>query len=153
MNKFEEIIEKLKASKTTVDIFAHQQAPYPDVFSDTALEAQRLKDEWIKNNPRPLYRSEEFKKWEKEYSELPSKYDVAFKEWKKDNNLPDWIEIDRYGGEDMGSTWYSIKYFPELDLYIKVSGWYQSYNGVEFEDWEQACKEVRPTEKTITVYE
>lgn len=61
-------------------------------------------------------------------------------------------EVERYGGEGMGDTWYSIKYFKDHDVYIKVSGWYQSYNGTDFGDWNEACKEVRPVEKTITVY-
>lgn len=61
-------------------------------------------------------------------------------------------EIKQYGGEGEGDTWYSIKYFPLLDMYIKVDGWYQSYHGTEFEGWD-SCSEVRPIEKVVTVYE
>lgn len=63
------------------------------------------------------------------------------------------IEVEQVGGEGEGDTWYSVKYFQDHDVYIKVSGWYQSYNGTEFNDWSDACKEVRPQEKTVTVYE
>lgn len=153
MSKFTEIIEKLKATGISVEDFAYEYIPHLDVFSDAALEAQRLLDEWLKNNPNPGYGEEGHKEWIEKYDKLPSKYTISVQEWKKDNNLPEWKEIEQYGGEDMGSTWYSIKYFPELDLYIKVSGWYQSYHGTDFSDWDSACKEVRPQQKTITVYE
>lgn len=62
-------------------------------------------------------------------------------------------EVEQVGGEGKGDTWYSVKYFQDHDVYIKVSGWYQSYSGTDFGDWDEACKEVRPQEKTITVYE
>jgi len=62
-------------------------------------------------------------------------------------------EVDSYGGEGQGETWYSIKYFPKLDLYVKVNGYYQSYNGTDFNDWEDAVNIVKPQQKTITVYE
>ena len=42
-----------------------------------------------------------------------------------------------------------ILYFQDIDLYIKLSGWYNSYEGYELFD----ITEVRPKEKTITVYE
>lgn len=41
--------------------------------------------------------------------------------------------IDHYGGEDQGSDYYTIWHFPAADVYIKFEGWYQSYNGAEFE--------------------
>ena len=60
-------------------------------------------------------------------------------------------EIIQVGGEDQGSDWYSIKHFKDHDVYIKTSGYYQSHHGTDFE-----CgygEEVKPVEKTITVYE
>lgn len=62
-------------------------------------------------------------------------------------------EIAQYGGEGMGDTWYSVKYFPEHDVYIKVSGFYSSYNGTDFTDYDSDCHQVTPQQKTITVYE
>ncbi len=59
--------------------------------------------------------------------------------------------VDKYGGEDQGSEWYKVQYFVEHDVYIKTEGWYSSYNGIGFE--EGYGEEVRPTQKTITVYE
>lgn len=61
-------------------------------------------------------------------------------------------EVDRYGGEGMGETLYSVKFFPDHNVYVRVDGYYTSYNGTDFDGWE-SVKEVRPQEKTITVYE
>ena len=68
-------------------------------------------------------------------------------------NLGEIEIVDSYGGEDMGSTYYSIKYFKKHGIYIKVSGFYQSYSGTTFGDWDEACGEVKPVTKTVTVYE
>ena len=62
-------------------------------------------------------------------------------------------EVDSYGGEDCGSTWYSVQHFKDHDVYIRVDGYYSSYNGTDFYDGWDCCKEVKPKEKTITVYE
>lgn len=70
----------------------------------------------------------------------------------------DWEELDlgkvdlveRYGGEGKGETYYKIYHFVDHNVYIQINGYYSSYNGAEFED---APYEVKPVEKTITVYE
>lgn len=62
-------------------------------------------------------------------------------------------KVDRNGGEGKGEDWWVVFYFVDHDVYIKVSGWYQSYDGTSFEDGWDCCSEVRPKEKTITVYE
>lgn len=61
-------------------------------------------------------------------------------------------EVQQNGGEDQGSNWFSIKYFPKHDIYIKVSGYYQSYSGITFDGWSDVSQ-VKPVEKTVTVYE
>lgn len=62
------------------------------------------------------------------------------------------VEVDQYGGEDKGE-WWSVKYFPDHDVYIKVEGYYTSYDGTDFYDgWHGCCSEVKPKEKTIIVY-
>jgi len=61
-------------------------------------------------------------------------------------------EIHQEGGEGEGSHWESVKHFKDHNIYIKVTGYYQSYNGTDFSNWDRACSEVKPTEKTITVY-
>lgn len=60
-------------------------------------------------------------------------------------------EVEQYGGEDMGSEYYVVQYFKDHDVYIRTDGYYSSYNGTDWEDG-YGC-EVRPKEKTITVYE
>jgi hypothetical protein len=62
-------------------------------------------------------------------------------------------EVYQQGGEGKGDYWKSVKHFVEHDVYIQVIGFYSSYNGVLFEDWESSCNQVIPKEKTITVYE
>ena len=62
-------------------------------------------------------------------------------------------QVDQYGGEGQGDEWYVIYQFADHNVYLKVEGYYQSYNGVEFyEGWDD-CFEVTPQEKTITVFE
>jgi hypothetical protein len=61
-------------------------------------------------------------------------------------------EVEQVGGEGEGDHWHSVKYFVEHDIYIYVKGWYSSYNGTDFYDGWDCCSEVRPQEKTITVY-
>lgn len=62
-------------------------------------------------------------------------------------------EVAQKGGESMGSEWYSVKYFKDHDVYIKVEGYYSSYDGTHFDGWDEACSEVEPQQKTITIYE
>lgn len=64
--------------------------------------------------------------------------------------IGDYEVVEHYGGEGQGETFYSVKYFPLHDVYIKTEGYYYSYEGAEFEDFGE---EVRPKKKTITVYE
>jgi len=61
-------------------------------------------------------------------------------------------EVAQEGGEDRGSHWESVKYFVDHDVYIRVVGRYSSYAGTNFYREWQACSEVRPFEKIITVY-
>lgn len=71
----------------------------------------------------------------------------------KDVALPEGWEfslVERYGGEDQGSEFWSVYEFKKGDFSIlfKFDGWYQSYNGSEFEEYF----EVVPAQETITVY-
>ena len=52
--------------------------------------------------------------------------------------------VDSYGGEDQGSEWYTVKHFVDHDVYIRLDGYYSSYEGTDFSgrDYE----EVFPTE-------
>ena len=87
------------------------------------------------------------------HSDFPSKSCVSNGRERFLKGIGECVEVDQYGGEDQGSTWYSVKYFPDHDIYIRVDGYYSSYEGVDFFDGWESCKEVRPKEKVITVYE
>ena len=80
-------------------------------------------------------------------------WDVKKKEYMMSLGIGEWEEIDQYGGEGQGDTWYSIKYFKDHDVYLKCDGYYQSYNGTEFYDGWDNVYEVKPEQKTITVFE
>lgn len=60
-------------------------------------------------------------------------------------------EVDSYGGEGQGETYYTVVYFVDHDVYIKLSGFYTSYDGVSTDGYEY--EEVKPIQKTITIYE
>lgn len=59
--------------------------------------------------------------------------------------------VDKYGGEDKGSTWYKVQYFVEHDVYIRTDGWYSSYDGTYFDEGYGSV--VKPVEKMVTFYE
>lgn len=77
----------------------------------------------------------------------------AFEEYDKIAlDLGEVKEVEQVGGEGEGDHWHSVKYFTDHDIYIYVRGSYSSYNGTDFWDEWDACSEVKPQEKTITVY-
>ena len=59
--------------------------------------------------------------------------------------------VDRYGGEDQGSDYWSVYSFTDgmQVVFIKFDGWYASYDGSTYEEFY----EVKLVEKTITVFE
>lgn len=73
--------------------------------------------------------------------------------WCIQNNIPAWEEVEQFGGQGMGDTWYSVKYFPSLHMYVKIDTYYQSYSAIKFENFRDCCKQVTPVEKTVTFYE
>ena len=59
--------------------------------------------------------------------------------------------VDRYGGEDQGSDYWSVYSFTDgmQVVFIQFQGWYASYEGSTFDEFY----EVQAVEKTITVFE
>lgn len=148
-DKFKNVIKKLKASDISIKDFAFEDWGGNINDFPEAVEARKIREDYVKNRNGKLDIQEHI-----EYKNLPNEYTVASQAYCKKNNIPNWKEIYQYGGEGQGDMWYSVKYFPDLDLYIRVDGWHQSYSGTEFSnDWYEACREVRPQEKVITVYE
>lgn len=91
---------------------------------------------------------------EKLKENIDSVSNFAFEDYdSKKLGLGEVEEIDQYGGEGEGDHWHSVKHFKEHDIYIKVTGYYQSYNGTEFYGGWGSCSQVFPKQKTIIVYE
>jgi hypothetical protein len=84
----------------------------------------------------------------------PSKWDdeetVKFKEQLSEVKIR-FEHVDNYGGEDQGSDYWSVYSFTDgmQVVFIKFDGWYASYDGSTYEQFY----EVKPVEKTITVFE
>lgn len=85
-------------------------------------------------------------------SKLNSVDDFAYEEFELPE-LGDYTVAAKYGGGGKGETWYKVFHFTKHDVYIRVDGYYTSYNGTDFYDGWDSCSEVRPVQKTITVYE
>lgn len=122
MNKLtaKEILERLEKSGFSVEAFAHEEPDYIDEL-------------------------------ETEDGDVITNWEEIEKRWKAlQESLGGWEEVDHKGGEGQGDEWYSVKYFPAHDVYIRTDGWYTSYHGTDFEDGYGY--EVKPEEKVITVY-
>ena len=80
-------------------------------------------------------------------------YEGGFtKDWTK-GDIFDYKGVDSSGGEDQGSSFYSVILIHNPDnhdeqYYIKFQGWYASYAGADYNSWSF----VDPKQKTITVY-
>lgn len=85
----------------------------------------------------------------KEYS-WESTEITQFRKVLKDNDIS-FDLVDRYGGEDQGSDYWSVYSFSDgmQVVFIQFQGWYASYEGSTFDEFY----EVQPVEKTITVFE
>lgn len=58
--------------------------------------------------------------------------------------------VAEHGGEEQGRDYWGVYKFTQGKdvVYVKFSGWYASFVGSEYEQWEF----VTPTEKVVTVY-
>jgi hypothetical protein len=87
-------------------------------------------------------------------SKLKEVEEFAYEDYDKEElGLGEIEEVDKYGGEGKGETWYSVKHFVDHNVYIRVDGYYTSYEGTSFYDEWDCCRNVKPEQKTITVYE
>lgn len=126
-------------------------------FSEEVTEAQRKYDEaYEKMKAHPAYNNyklvdDDYESLKQDFYKVTTPHEQQTKELLNHLGLGEVEEVAQYGGEGQGETWYSVKYFKDHDVYIKTNGYYQSYNGTEFDDGYG--EEVRPQQKTITVYE
>ena len=60
-------------------------------------------------------------------------------------------QVEHRGGEGQGTWYYTVMYFEKYDMYVRLSGYYASYDGVDYtgHDYEH----VIPEQQIITVYE
>lgn len=142
---FKEILQVFIDGGFSVEDFAYGDINWPDDFIfPEPLNTQYQEYLTWRNIP---YKERE--------SQIAPKFDwnEAKNYWLDSIGVGPMIEVDRHGGEGEGDNWYSVKHFPKHDVYICVSGYYQSHHGTEFYDGWDCCREVNPVQKTITVYE
>lgn len=146
----QQIIEKLKTIFDSVDKFAHENHPSKVADYPEAVEADRVRNAFYKKHCINY-------KWESpelsdQYYKMPNGYKIAEEKWNENPDNLRWAQVHQQGGESKGDHWESVKYFPDHDVYLRVTGYYASYDGTSFDGWKD-CREVKPKEKTITVYE
>lgn len=78
--------------------------------------------------------------------------ETYFVGWFKDFGI-EFRSVDSYGGEGKGDNYWNVLEMrlpgESETVFVKLRGWYSSYDGVYYESWEF----VTPSQKTITVYE
>lgn len=126
-----------------------------EIPSEVGKKEQEEKDAFwksIEEEIKPLNYSQSIENSKyKQYQAMPSDYVVKQQYILNQLGLGEVEEVSQYGGEDMGTTWYSVKYFKDHDVYIRIDGYYTSYNGADF--YDGYGREVVPTEKTVVVFE
>ena len=147
---FKEILEQIKTLCDSVAQFAYNDLNIPT--DEQYVTNQQLYQNWSKSRPdcKESY-TIEYEEWLSKKPQ-PDPFEALRKRYLESINLY-FEEVDSYGGEGQGDTWYVVYHFPNHDVYIRVDGYYQSYDGTEFYDGWGCCKEVKPVQKTITVYE
>lgn len=149
---YTEIIEKLKTIFEEVGEFAHEDQQYDFENYPEALEAQRIRKEF-----NDLHRKD-YTYWDSEenmeiYGNLPDEYKIINRLYRQSIGLL-WEEVDYNSFLTDREDWYSVKYFPEHNVYIKVLGYECPHREeVIFEEGWDCCEEVKPVQKTITIYE
>lgn len=83
--------------------------------------------------------------WKGDGIYVPSVFEI----WADPQNIKASV-VESVGGEDQGSTYYTVYKFTQGDdvVYLKFSGWYASYNGADYRDFQQ----VHPKEVTKVEY-
>lgn len=159
---YNEVLEVLKTIYKKVNDFAQEDLTIPEdfVFSQEVIEmSQAYKNAWDKVHEHLGYHNRD-KRVDSNYQELydaaralTSPYTLQEKEYLDTFNLGEYKVVDSYGGEGKGETWYKVFHFIQHDVYIRVNGYYTSYDGTDFYDGWGCCSEVKPVTKTITVYQ
>ena len=160
---YTEIVDKLKQS-LSIENFAYREfssgIPKDFQFSSEVVEAEKAKEKALeawKAHPEyakylPEGKSQEHDELREKYVALPYEHTLKSTEWLNSLGIGPIEEIDSYGGEGKGETWWVVLFVPNHNVYIKVDGYYTSYDGTSFDSWEENCSQVEPKEVTITQY-
>jgi len=155
----EEIIEKLKELFSSVDEFAYEQIIVPENFMPSAatllaeVKNKEIKEKLVAHGGWNKFalQDEVYNKLYKEWTDLGYHERTKIDEFLQSINL-EFVGIEQVGGEGEGEHWHKVFHFPAHDVYLKVTGYYASYDGTTFHGWQDVAV-VRPEQKTITVYE
>lgn len=118
------------------------------------LDEMGESDEWqeefaeVYGSERPHWSSKDTEardKWDEAYCEWSDKREAEFKA-----AVGEYKQVESYGGEGQGERYFNIYKFEDHDIFVKENGFYTSFDGVE---WDDDFQEVRPTSKTVTIYE
>lgn len=153
----QEILEIIEANMS-VSNYAHEDYDYPEDLGFLSQEekeshnkheelAVKMRDFYNKNGWKETEETLQLREEQKQYLDWQG-VETAFK---KSLGVGDWVEVEQYGGEGKGESWYSVKHFIDHDIYIRTDGFYTSYNGTDF--YDGYGRQVFPKQKTITVYE
>lgn len=171
---FEEIANILK-DNVSLEFFAtgyeyddetDEEFDYPEHIKNhpAIVELGKLSDElhkkWV-NHPthekswREREADAEYQAIQNEFYNRPNSNELMFSLYMEDLGLGKVVEVDQYGGSDQGSSWYVVKHFVDHDVYIRVNGYYSSYEGTDFflTENEPFGFEVEPVEKVVVFYE
>jgi hypothetical protein len=151
----QEILDKLpELFDDDISLFAYGEEidiPEDFEFSEDTEVKRKAKEEaydaW-KNHPGfndSNARDDEYQRLFDVYRALPSYKLACQNEYLEHIGIGPIEEIKQKGGEGQGEEWYSIKYFPKHNIYIRVDGFYTSYHGTDFEEgWGEEVKPLSP---------
>lgn len=124
---------------------------------DFAFDYKRIPTAYILPEPFNTLREQMWSSWSLSKRERAKRSNKDVPEYDEKEAYPiylkcvgvsDWITISNEYSEGVRS---SVKYFPEYDIYIRVTG-YREYDGYEYDNWDTSCEEVYPVQKICTLY-
>lgn len=159
MNKltYEQILDILEKN-VNINNFASEgyvSTPEGFVFSEEVEQIKKVKNEaynkYIQINQQSGGNRDKCQPALNEWAALPYPSVKMQEEITNSLGLGEIKQVNKYGGE--GETWYAVYYFPVHNVYMRIDGYYQSYDGVSFDNEWGCASKVEPKTKTVIVYE
>lgn len=133
------------------DIQEYFDVEIPQEIKNEAERVDKERQKFYEDNIKFLDQSPEKDALYEIYLEMDSEYDYIDKYIKKQVGFPESELVDQEGGgEGEGEYCHWVRYYPELNFYLKVTANYYSYDGVDFDYGE--VYEVEPKEVLVTQY-